>query len=194
MANRTGELSCCRSGLPIPPRPRANVVTINQSNKPRSARKRHTASFWWDWDKSFDLILTGLSPSIFSPLSHSLLNRTINSAFHSIRQRHNQELNQVNNDIVTLVGSFITQSLADKQAQYEACGCPSCAVRVNQLRSWLAAQPANGLPAENRLPHQSPSPAVMVKQCAWLCHSCLRKVSAPNGHCPNCGTKHHSAG
>jgi hypothetical protein len=138
-------------------------------------------------------IPTRLSPYVFSILSPSIINHAINSDFQSFRKDHSQESSQVNDDILSLVGSFISQSLAQKTDRYKACGCLNCTARADQIRHWFAPQSVSWLPAEDRPTDPSPKPAAMAAHPVWICLSCLRKVHASIVHCPYCGTERHLA-
>jgi hypothetical protein len=97
----------------------------------------------------------------------------------------------VSNDILNLVSDYITQSLEEKRERYDACGCPACSVRASGIKNWLTPQRALWYQDEEEVVEGQTGRVALAAHHVWLCHSCLRKVSAPTGRCPYCGTERH---
>jgi hypothetical protein len=97
----------------------------------------------------------------------------------------------VSNNILNLVSDHITQTLQKKKERYDACGCPSCSGRARSIKVWLSSQQPIWQPDEENQTENRAGRVVLAAHHVWLCHSCLRKVSAPTGRCPYCGTERH---
>jgi hypothetical protein len=93
--------------------------------------------------------------------------------------------------ILGLISNHITQSLAQQKERYDACGCASCSARANGINKWLTPRQPIWQPDEEESSEKHPERVALAAHHVWLCHSCLRKVSAPTGRCPYCGTERH---
>lgn len=97
-------------------------------------------------------------------------------------------------DILSQISETISLRMQERLARYRRCGCVHCSNRAAELAEWLHPRKALLVPeeaiGEQARRERVPTPAHHV----WLCHSCLRKVSAPTGRCPYCGTERHLPG
>ncbi len=93
--------------------------------------------------------------------------------------------------IIDQVGNLIIQVQQEKKERYTTCGCASCKLRAEDIETWLNLDKVVEIPDNiyDEVPCQDQAVATAPIQQVWLCHSCLRKVSASSGHCPYCGTK-----